>query len=116
MGRGIERGKQQERAKGCLTCGAIVLGLAVIATVYSALTGSSGSSSSASARPGSPEVYARIAATTNCAELQETFNRSDENAKRNRANGNAFLAEVSLSYLKMSGERMREVGCAAGKK
>jgi outer membrane biosynthesis protein TonB len=60
-------------------------------------------------RPGNPEVYQQIAAETNCARLQETFDRAYENNKT--AAFGSEEAKWTLEYMKAADSRMRELGC-----
>lgn len=60
-------------------------------------------------RPGDPEVYERIESMTDCAALQETFDRNMDDAERREPN--TFLRDVVLSYAETADDRMREVGC-----
>lgn len=59
----------------------------------------------ASSQPGSPDVYARINAMTDCVALQHEFDQADENR--------AISSDPSIqtSYMKAANNRMRELGC-----
>lgn len=67
------------------------------------------SSSGSDERPGSPAVYARIAALTDCQALQREFDVAMDNADRQHDAGGT--ADASLAYSEAADERMREVGC-----
>lgn len=58
-----------------------------------------------------PEVYEKISAMTNCAELQAEFDLAEEHGNRNRENGKLDLAEISTDYMRATDERMQEIGC-----
>jgi outer membrane PBP1 activator LpoA protein len=62
-------------------------------------------------RPGNPEVYERIARTTDCAQLQHEFDTAEANQKRDLARGAVDQAEASTAYMDAADKRMREVGC-----
>src|SRR5688572_4675765 len=49
--------------------------------------------------PGNPAVYDRIAALTDCAQLQAEFDQADENHAREIASGDVEMAEVATSYM-----------------
>ena len=93
---------------------------AFVAGIASEGGGGGGSSSSPKARPGSPVVYAAIAAETDCDELQATFDRGSETQKRSGyvPNGPAFegaqgarWSQVGLGYMEAADARMRSIGC-----
>lgn len=60
-------------------------------------------------QPGQSAVYERIAALTDCAELQSEFDRASANNGREEAGSTGF--EITLSYMQAADDRMREVGC-----
>ena len=60
-------------------------------------------------RPGKAEVYNRIEASTDCAELQVTFDRRIEDALRREPN--TYLRAVVTGYAEAADARMREIGC-----
>lgn len=92
-------------AIGCLA----VAVLALVALGYAATRGGS------SARPGSPDVYARIAASSDCTALQKEFDQADANGKRDRASGRTEQARWSSGYMDAADARMRQIGCYARK-
>lgn len=59
--------------------------------------------------PGDPAVYERIAAMTDCAELQETFDRNYDDAERREPG--TTLRQIVMSYGDAADRRMREIGC-----
>ena len=59
--------------------------------------------------PGDPEVYARIASLTDCAQLQEEFDIAMDSAE-SRQPGDP-LRDVSIGYAEAAGDRLRDVGC-----
>lgn len=61
------------------------------------------------ARPGSPDVYRRIASLTNCAKLQREFDIAADNADRLHDAGGT--APVPLAYMDAADDRMRSLGC-----
>ncbi|HWC11810.1 MAG TPA: hypothetical protein VG455_11360, partial [Acidimicrobiales bacterium] len=68
-----------------------------------------GLSLGADEKPGNPDVYRRIEATTDCAVLQAEFELAMDHAER-RQPGDP-LRKVSLAYAKAADERLGEVGC-----
>lgn len=60
-------------------------------------------------RPGDPSVYAQIRSTTDCGELQATFDRAADN--NDRYEGGEHLHRVTLSYMEAADDRMRSIGC-----
>jgi hypothetical protein len=62
-------------------------------------------------RPGSPDVYARIAAETDCAKLQEQFDLAEQTSKREGSPAGATWLEIEIAYMHAAEDRMREVGC-----
>lgn len=97
---------------------AALMGVAVM----SAALGGSGDDSSTTTihRPGMPAVYAEIAAETNCAELQATFDRGAVTQKRpgRVPDGPAFegargarWSDVGLGYMQAADARMQAIGC-----
>lgn len=60
-------------------------------------------------KPGSPKVYAEIAASKSCQKLQATFNRAMDSVER-RESGDP-LRDVSLAYAEAADARMEAVGC-----
>lgn len=63
----------------------------------------------AETKPGNPEVYASIAAQTNCTKLQESFDTSMENHDRYPAGDSR--REAPLAYANAADERMKELNC-----
>ena len=63
----------------------------------------------AQSRPGSPEVYQRIAGLSDCRLLQGEF----DTASANHGRSGASLAqmEAASGYMAAADERMRAVGC-----
>lgn len=95
---------------GCLRNGCLgVLGLGVLLIVLGQLVGGSGGATPTPA--GNPEVYARIAAMTDCAALQQSFDTAFENHGRDRARGRHDLAVISTAYMGAADDRMRQIGC-----
>lgn len=60
-------------------------------------------------RPGEATVYAEIEAETDCAALQETFDRGF--ASTERAEAGSMVHEAGLAYMKAADERMKELDC-----
>ena len=58
---------------------------------------------------GSASVYAEIASETNCAALQETFDRAGDN--NDTAAPGTPEHKWTLGYMKASDDRMRAIGC-----
>lgn len=79
-----------------------------VALTLAACVALSGCNKSAPAKPGDPEVYKRIAATKDCAELQREFDTASANHDR-AATG--VQRETATAYMTAADERMREVGC-----
>ena len=71
-----------------------------IAVLAAAVALSACSSGGEADRPGSPEVYERIAGLEDCAALQQEFDTAE-------ANG----GETGTAYMKAADERMQELGC-----
>lgn len=74
-----------------------------------AVAGCGGGDSGAEPRPGSPDVYERIAGLEDCAALQEEFDTASAN--HDRAEAGSEQAEAATAYMQAADERMREVGC-----
>lgn len=87
----------------------LVAAFMVVAFIAGASSGSG--SSTPAERPGSPAVYAEIAAQTDCAALQATFDRAEANGKSARSGGNLSLAKVTTSYMETADARMRQINC-----
>lgn len=81
---------------GAGVLGAVVIGLGAIAD-------------GGDNRPGSPAVYDRIAATTDCAELQAMFDRAADN--HDTAQPGSAETEWTLGYMEAADDRMESVGC-----
>lgn len=79
-----------------------------VALTLAACVALSGCNKSTPAKPGDPEVYKRIAATKDCAELQREFDTAS--ASHDRAT-NQTQREWTTGYMTAADERMREVGC-----
>lgn len=79
-----------------------------VALTLAACVALSGCNKSTPAKPGDPEVYKRIAATKDCAELQREFDTASANHDR-AATG--VQRETATAYMTAADERMREVGC-----
>ncbi|MGQ0744037.1 MAG: hypothetical protein ACT4OS_06820 [Acidimicrobiales bacterium] len=70
--------------------------------------------------PGAPEVYAEIAATTDCAVLREGFERNRADVRRREraqregtgASNNDFLLAVVTSYANAYNRQASAVGCS----
>lgn len=62
-------------------------------------------------RVGHPDVYARIAAQTDCAVLQKEFDAAEANHKRDMERNRVDLAEIDRSYMEAADARMKEVRC-----
>lgn len=56
--------------------------------------------------PGAPEVYTQIAAETDCAALQGTFDRAADTSDR----GGQWRT-IGLGYMDAADARLRELGC-----
>lgn len=63
----------------------------------------------ATERIGSPEVYARIEAITDCEALQREFDGAMTNAEA-RQHGDP-LRKVSIAYADAAEDRMEKIGC-----
>lgn len=57
-------------------------------------------------RPGNPAVYQRIAAETDCKQLQTEFDNGETTSKQG-----AQWTEIGISYMQAADKRMRQVGC-----
>lgn len=62
-------------------------------------------------RPGSPQVYAEIAAATDCATLQDSFDRAEATSKRPGGPAGATWAKIGIAYMKAADDRMDKIGC-----
>jgi hypothetical protein len=60
-------------------------------------------------KPGNPAVYDRIAAETDCDELQAEFDTAMDN--HDRVAAGSEQASWSLGYAKAADARMNELGC-----
>jgi hypothetical protein len=80
----------------------MVLGLLV-------LVGCGDDDGGATARPGSPAVYAEIATETDCAALQTTFDRAAAN--NDRAAPGSAEHQWTLGYMRAADDRMKTIGC-----
>lgn len=60
---------------------------------------------------GEPEVYQQIDQNTDCVDLQATFDRADINRAAALARNNTALADVTLSYMDASYDRMVALSC-----
>lgn len=58
-----------------------------------------------------PIVFTRIAAMSDCGELQDEFDIADRNGEAARNRGRLDLARASTDYMKAAHNRMEEVGC-----
>ena len=58
---------------------------------------------------GSPEVYARIAALSDCAALQNEFDQAEQNLSAQDPGTPQY--KWGLGYMKASDDRMKEIGC-----
>lgn len=83
--------------------------LATIVSMLTALLAGCGNTSSTNDRSGDPDVYARIAALTDCDELQREFDTAMDNADARPARDP--LGEIAESYGEAADGRMREIGC-----
>lgn len=61
------------------------------------------------ARVGSPAVYQQIAASTDCADLQATFDRAAAN--NDRAEPGSTERAWTLGYMRAAEERRQALGC-----
>jgi hypothetical protein len=62
-------------------------------------------------RPGSPQVYADIAADSDCTTLQESFDRAEATSKRPGGPAGATWSQIGVAYMKAADDRMSTVGC-----
>ena len=63
-------------------------------------------------RPGSPTVYAEIAAETDCGSLQESFDRAEATSKRPGGTQNlGTWRQIGIGYMEAADARMKAVGC-----
>ena len=60
-------------------------------------------------RPGSPAVYDRIEAETDCSALQDEFDTAMAGAEGRRSGDD--LRHASLAYAQAADRRMRKLGC-----
>jgi hypothetical protein len=58
---------------------------------------------------GNPEVYARIAASNDCAALQNEFDQAEQNLSLQAPGTPEY--KWGLGYMKASDDRMKEIGC-----
>jgi hypothetical protein len=90
----------------------VPLGLAAagfLAAIVTTLGGSGGSGDDGGVpafRPGDPAVYARIAAATDCAALQDELNRAELTRQQGDGSG-----PTGTAYREATETRMGEVGC-----
>ncbi len=66
---------------------------------------------SAVERPGSPAVYASIAAETDCVKLQTSFDTAAAAHDRDKARSRLDLMEIDTAYMQAIDARMRELKC-----
>lgn len=71
--------------------------------------GDDGGGDEASEQPGNPDVYARIAATEDCAELQGEFDTAMTNAEAQEAG--PAEREVPMAYAEAAQARIEELDC-----
>ena len=84
--------------------------LAVVAlALIAAACGSDDDEGSAEERPGSPDVYARIEATSDCAELQTQFDTAMDNVERYEAG--SPQREAPMAYAEAAEDRRQELDC-----
>ncbi len=62
-------------------------------------------------RPGSPDVYASIAAETSCSKLQASFDAASQAHDRDKGRHRLDLMEVDLAYMEAADQRMRDLHC-----
>lgn len=62
-------------------------------------------------RPGSPDVYARIAELTDCAALQAEFDLADATRKRPGGVEGASWTQIGIAYMEAADSRMSDLGC-----
>lgn len=60
---------------------------------------------------GNPEVHTRIAAMTDCDQLQAEFDLSATNGDIARGNGNLELAKATTAYMHTALNRQNELKC-----
>lgn len=89
----------------------LVIVAAVIIGIANSGAGGGTTAAEPAARPGSPAVYQQIAAETDCAALQATFDRSEANGNAARARGNLAMAKITTTYMGDADDRMRAIGC-----
>ena len=64
---------------------------------------------------GSPGVYARLLAETDCAALQESFDQAANNNERANDQGDQAEADWTRGYMNTAFDRMTELGCPGGR-
>lgn len=79
---------------------------AIILAAVVSLAGCGGGEES---RPGSPAVYQRIEALTDCQALQREFDQAAANHEREPAGSAA--REAALGYMKAAEARRKQLGC-----
>ena len=62
-------------------------------------------------RPGSPQVYADIAADSDCTTLQGSFDRAEATSKRPGGPTGSTWSEIGIAYMKAADDRMSKVDC-----
>jgi hypothetical protein len=97
-----------------------VLAVMVVIPVAVAAGSSGSDKATTTGRVGSPSAYAEIAASTNCADLQATFDGAESTSKRpgGPSTGAAFYqerygdwADIGIAYMKAADARMQALGC-----
>lgn len=60
---------------------------------------------------GNYDVYIDLLTSTDCAHLQESFDRASDNHEVGVNNNDTFKMTYTTSYMTISDQRMREIGC-----
>jgi hypothetical protein len=60
---------------------------------------------------GNPAVYTRIAALTDCDQLQGEFNVADATGRRARQRGDLATGRATTGYMKAADNRLKAIGC-----
>lgn len=81
----------------------------LLVLVLAACSSDDDNGSSNSDRPGSPDVYARIEAMTDCGELQAEFDTAMDNVERYEAGSSQ--REVPMAYAEAAQERIEDLDC-----
>lgn len=84
----------------------IIFGFAAIAGIGVISAAGSSDGMAPTSRPGSPAVYAGIAAEISCTALQASFDRAEATHQRGGSWG-----PIGTSYMEAADTRMRTIGC-----